>query len=148
MKNDLNREPFNCVHDTRLTFIPCLNKWKPHQHPPAHVLRGLPALHLTLNDMAALIPGLLTKMMYVLTAELQTDRHEGEFGIYRKSSGGNYHISALQVFNGLSFQRLKLFHELDVQKQSVRVTGQCCSVALTDEELDLIDKCFENADCN
>ena len=79
-------------------------------------------------------------MMYVLTVELQSDRLEGEFGIYRQSSWGNYHISALQVFDRLSFQWLKLFHKLDIQKQSVHVTGQCCSVALTDEELDLIDK--------
>ena len=81
------------------------------------------ALHVTLNGLAALIPELLTKMMYVLTTELQSDRLEGEFGIYRQSSGRNYHISALQVFNGLLFERLELFHKLDVQKQSVHVNA-------------------------
>ena len=149
MKNDLNRESFSCVHDTRLTFIQDIEQdmatmFKQMETSSASThtrVMGLTcdtgnALHVTLNGLAALIPELLTKMRYVLTAELQSDRLEGEFGIYRQSSGGNYHISALQVFNGLSFQRLKLFYKLDVQKQSVHVTDQCCTVALTDEELD------------
>ena len=76
------------------------------------------ALHMTLNGLTTLIQKLLSKMSYVLTTELQSDRLEGEFGIYRQLSGGNFHISALQVFNGLSFQRIELFHKLEVEKQS------------------------------
>ena len=84
-------------------------------------------------------------MSYVLTAELQSDRLEGEFGIYRQLSGGNFHISVLQVFNGLSFQRIKLFHKLEVEKQSAHENDQCCTMDITDSELDMIDACFQDA---
>ena len=42
------------------------------------------ALHVTLDGIISLIPILLTKMKYVLTAEFQSDRIEAEFGIYRQ----------------------------------------------------------------
>ena len=36
-------------------------------------------------------------MTYVLTCEFLSDRIEAEFEIWRQLSGGNYHISMLQV---------------------------------------------------
>ena len=53
-------------------------------------------LHVKFNGIC-LIPKLLTKMKYVLIAELQSDRIEGEFGIHRVLSGGNFHIFIQQV---------------------------------------------------
>ena len=53
-------------------------------------------LHVKFNGIC-LIPKLLTKMKYVLIAELQSDRIEGEFGIHRVLKGGNFHIFIQQV---------------------------------------------------
>ena len=89
-------------------------------------------LHVTFNGLAALL-----RCSKVIPLKVTSE--------FIGSQAREIITSALQVFNGLSFQRLKIFQKLDIQKQSVHVTGQCCSVDLTDEELELIDKCFENA---
>ena len=110
MKNDMNREPFKNIDDARLGFMSdmaTMFKQMDTSSASQHTrVMGLTsdtsnALHMTLNGLTTLILKLLSKMSYVLTAELQSDRLEGEFGIYRQLSGGNFHISALQVFNGL-----------------------------------------------
>ena len=154
MKNDMNREPFKNIDDARLGFMSdmaTMFKQMDTSSASQHTrVMGLTsdtsnALHMTLNGLTTLIQKLLSKMSYVLTAELQSDRLEGEFGIYRQLSGGKFHISALQVFNGLSFQRIKLFHKLEVEKQSAHENDQCCTMDITDSELDMIDACFQDA---
>ena len=40
------------------------------------------ALHITLNGILNLIPTLLTKMADILTGEFQSNRLEGEFGVF------------------------------------------------------------------
>ena len=79
--------------------------------------------------------------------KFSSERVEGEFGLYRQSSGGNYLISTEQVFSALQLQRLKLFSKLDVQTEYDDLDNDCCSVDLEDceDDLDLIDKCFEES---
>ena len=62
------------------------------------------ALHVTLVGIAEMIKMLLTSGYdYILTEKFSSDRIEGEFGICRQSSGGNYLISAEQVINSISY---------------------------------------------
>ena len=71
------------------------------------------AFHRTLHAMVYIIKKLLdVGFDYVLPGKIQSDRLEGEFGIYRGSSGGNYFITCEQVVNILSMQRLKLYKKI------------------------------------
>ena len=49
-----------------------------------------------------------------MTGNYQSDRLEGEFGIYRQLNGGNYYMSAEHVQNSktTTFLSVKLFHEV------------------------------------
>ena len=59
--------------------------------------------HITLVGMVELTRELLRLgASYVLLGKLQSDRLEGEFGIYRETSGGDYLISVEQVLSSLS----------------------------------------------
>ena len=61
------------------------------------------AFHQTLHAIVHLIKVLSDSGYdYVIPGKIQSDRLEGEFGIYRGSSGGNYFIS---VVSSLSTQR-------------------------------------------
>ena len=72
------------------------------------------ALHVTLLGIVDVTKTLLRLgFRYVPPGKIQSDRIEGEFGIYRQSAGGNYFISVEQVLSGLSLQRIKLFAKLD-----------------------------------
>ena len=66
------------------------------------------------------------KIPSILPGKLQSDRHEGEFGIYRQSAGGNYLISTDEVLNSLNLQRVKLFHKLDVTPFESPASDECC----------------------
>ena len=118
-----------------------------------HRCRGLTcetsnALHRTLLGIVDLIKTMLYQgYEYVLPGKLSSDRAEGEFGIYRQSGGGNFLISAEQVFSGLQLQRLKLFSKLDIHTEDNDIDNDCCRLDLQDseEDLDLIEKCFEEA---
>ena len=86
-------------------------------------------------------------MKYVLTSEFQSERIAAEFGISRQLSGGNFHISAMQVYNSLNLQKLKLFHKLDVTRDPttcVHAAAECCIAPLTESEVELLNTCFEN----
>lgn len=90
------------------------------------------------------------KYNYVLPGKFSNDRIEGEFGICRQSSGGNYLISAEQVINSLHLQRIKLYAKLDIQaeKNVLNVLkNDCCIVDSIDDETDisLIEQSFEGA---
>ena len=84
---------------------------------------------------------------YVLPGKFSSDRIEGEFGICRQSSGGNYLISAGQVFNSLKLQRIKLFSKLDIETNDDDIVNDCCIFDLQDSEqdLELVESCFEDA---
>ena len=60
-------------------------------------------LHITLNGIIRLIAFLLMKINLALTVGFQSDRFEGEVGLYPQLSRGNYHISVRQVLNSLTF---------------------------------------------
>ena len=77
------------------------------------------ALHQTLVCFVDLIKTLLLThdYKYVLPGKISSDRIEGEFGICRQSSGGNYLMSAEQVINSLQLQRIKLFSKLNIHME-------------------------------
>ena len=81
-----------------------------------------------------------------MPGKIQSDKLEGEFGIYRQSSGGNYTISAEQVVSSLQLQRLKLFSKLEIHMEDSS-ENVCCETGLiySDEDLDLIEICFEES---
>ena len=121
--NDVDRLPFSDPNDERLEFI--LRMATIFKQMDNSVrgqrIRGLTcetsnALHQTLFGIVDLIKTLLSQgHQYVLPGKFSSDRTEGEFGIYRQSSGGNFLIlSAEQVFSGLQLQRIKLFSKLDI----------------------------------
>ena len=77
--------------------------------------------------------------------KFQSDRLEGKFGVIRQMRGGNYLISANQVFCSVSLQQIKLYHKLNLNPEEL-VTNEemCCSGDLDDkdEDLELLDVCF------
>ena len=104
------------------------------------------ALHVTLLGMVDLIKTLLQHgHKYVLPGKIQSDRVEGEFGIYRQNSGGNYFISVDQVISSLSLERIKLFNKLDIAREENR-RGNCCAMdkSTSVDDLFILDECFED----
>ena len=97
------------------------------------------ALHQTRLGIVALIKLKLdVGFSYVFPGKIQSDRLEGEFGIYRQSTGGNYCISTYQVFSGLKLQ-LEMSEKLHVT-----INDECCqSLIENDEDLQILDSCFE-----
>ena len=93
------------------------------------------ALHRTLVGIVELVRLLLSKgYAYVLPGKFSSDRIEDEFGICRQSSGGNYLISAEQVFNSVKLQRIKLFSKLDIETNDDDIVNDCCIFDLQDSE--------------
>ena len=65
-----------------------------------------------------------------------------------KMSGGNYLISAEQVFNSVSLLRIKLYHKLNLNPEELVTNKEmCCSGNLDDkdDDLELLDVCFSEA---
>ena len=111
--NNPDRKEFTDPNDPRLEFlskIATMFKQMDNSVRGKRV-RGLTsetanALHKTLVGFVELVRTLLKKgYYYVLPGKLSSDKIEGEFGICRQSSGGNFMISAEQVFNSLKLQR-------------------------------------------
>ena len=46
---------------------------------------------------------------YIMTCDLNDERLEGEFGIFRSCNGGDYYMSGNQVQNALRLQSIKLY---------------------------------------
>ena len=153
--NDSNREPFRSLEDERLKFIDDMTEQFKKMDASLSKYKGRVmcltvdtsnALHLILKGIVALIKLLLTKgFTYVLPGIFQSDRLEGEFGIYRHSAGGNYYISVQQVINGLSLQKLKLFDKLEVESKNDHVNDECCTSRLNEHEIEMLDACFDNS---
>ena len=79
---------------------------------------------------------------------MSSDRLEGEFGVIRQLSGGNYYDLVEQVLSSLSLRRLKFYHDLELHSASDMMSTDrvcCMNVQDKDEDLELIDECFERA---
>ena len=74
----------------------------------------------------------------------QSDRLEGEFGVFRQLNGGNYYMLADRVCTALKFQRIKLFTKIDVMNHVWHAESNCCTKPLSDEELEALNDCFES----
>ena len=143
--NDSEREKVTDPNDPRLDFLlKMATMFKEMDNSVrGQRVKGLTnetanALHVTLVGIVDLAKLLLSSgHEYVLPGKFSSDRIEGEFGICRQSSGGNYLISAEQIINSIKFQRIKLFSKLDIQVEDDDVTNDCCSFHLKDSEQDL-----------
>ena len=63
---------------------------------------------VTLEELSALIKLLLIKgFKYVLPSTCQSERFDGEFGVYSQSAGGGYYISLQQIMNSLFGKNMK-----------------------------------------
>ena len=73
------------------------------------------ALSMSIKGLVSLA-GLLLQhgLKYVMFHHFQSDRLEGEFGVFRQLNGGNYYMSADHICNALKLQRIKLFSRIDV----------------------------------
>ena len=150
--NDPDREKFTDPNDPRLNFLLKMATMfkKMDCSLRGQRSRGLTsetadALHRTLHGIVEIIRTLLRNgQAYVLPGKFTSDRIEGEFGICRQGSGGNYLIGAAQVINSIKLQRLKLYAKLDIQNNEDDVKDDCCLYELHDSEgdLELIESCF------
>ena len=107
------------------------------------------AWHVSLHGMIGLIKNLLKiGVKYVCPGRIQSDRLEGEFGVIRQLSGGNYLISVEQVLSSLTLRRLKLYHKLDIDPSLLSSSENvCCKGNLEDKDhdLELVDNSFSLA---
>ena len=145
--NDVDRLPFSDPNDERLDFILKMATIFKQMDNSVRGARSN-ALHQTLVGIVDLIETLLSLgHQYALPGKFSSDRTEGEFGIYRQSSGRNFLISAEQVFSGLQLQRIKLFSKLDIHVEGENIVNDCCKNELKDseEDLNLVEQCFEEA---
>ena len=102
------------------------------------------ALSVTLRGVVEVSKTLLQKGVdYVMPGDLNDERLEGEFGIFRGLHGGNMYMSGDQVQNALKVQRIKLFSLLVADIFLEHTESDCCKRLLSDEELILLDGCFE-----
>ena len=98
------------------------------------------ALITTLNGLSELAANLLEdkSFKYILLGLFQSDRLEGEFGVYRQMSGGCYHISVDQILCSTKLRRLKLYNDLECDISSLHLSHDddiCCSSTFEDDEL-------------
>ena len=61
-------------------------------------------------------------------------------------SGGNYYISYEQILSSIKLRRLKPFTLLEIPYTNAHENADCCEYDLTDDELILLDRCFELSD--
>lgn len=78
-----------------------------------------------------------------MLGEFQSDRIEGEFGIYQQAAVRNYFTSTDQVLNGLHLQSLKLFKILSFESINEHVKNTCCKGGLIEHKFMFIEKYFD-----
>ena len=102
------------------------------------------ALSMSIKGLVSLA-GLLLQhgLKYVMFRHFQSDRLEGEFGVFRQLNGGNYYMSADHVCNALKLQRIKLFSRIDVFDIAWHTESNCCSTPLSEEGLESLNDCFQ-----
>ena len=150
------REPFTSPDDTRFVFLESIKTMLGNMNtaltPNSHRIMCLTeetsqGWVITITGLIQTINVLLEKnFSYVLAGEFQSDPIEGEFGTFRQLAGGNYNISHAEILNGLSLRRLKLFQLLDVEQSFEHSLSLCCSVGLSEEELEIVDDCISDPD--
>ena len=107
--------------------------------------------HAFLQTLAGLI-ALTTDLLlihgfpYVFLGQFQSDKLEGEFGVYRQSSGGCYFISVEQLLCSARFRRMQLYSRLCELDASSHVPASCFATCLSDDEVAFLDYCPEAAD--
>ena len=149
LKDD-DRMPQDQQLDFLLEIAHCFNGLKSSY---THRVRKLTsdtreALYLTINGIVIMSRMFLNEnnFSYVLLGHFQSDIIEGEFGVFRQSSGGNYYISYEQVLSSLTLRRLKLFDHLNLPYSNEHKKDSCCLRDLNDDEIELLDSCFEITD--
>ena len=152
--NDPDRYTISDTNDTRLQYLidiaDAFAEMNPRTLPNGIRVKMLTvdtseALSMTLRGIVSITRVILGQnlLSFVMLGQFQSDRIEGEFGIYRQSAGGNYHISFDQVLNGLRLQRLKLFKKLNFEPSSIHNQNECCIAEFTENEFECFDECFE-----
>ena len=155
--NGKDREPIKIVTDDRLIFLQQMANAFLEINTSSSQYKSCvkcltvdtsEALHLTLIGLIDMVKILLVnkKIAYVLLGEFQSDWLEGEFGIMRQMSGGNYYISYEQILSSVKLRRLKLFTQLEVPYNNTHEDDICCETELNDHEVDFMDNCFEMVD--
>ena len=152
--NDPDRKPYNDKDDERLEYIEKVATTFKLMDCSIRGSRkhGLTTetsnvLHQTLTGLVSLVRCLIDAgFKYVLTGKIQSDQLEGEFGVYRQSSGENFRISTYQVYNGLKLQRIKLFNQLELSDklQSSGISECCKGVVHSEDDQEIIDSMFSN----
>ena len=153
--NNSDKYPIETCDDDRLKYLLKMGtslKLMDNSKRGARV-RGLTgdtanAWHVTLNALVSLTKLLLGRgFRYICLGKIQSDHLEGEFGVIRGLSGGNYHISCEQVISSLSLRRMKLYHKLELGEVESITETYCCTQSLEDrdEDIDLLDSCFAMA---
>ena len=138
--NDTDRRVIRDVEDDRFPYLESMagmfEKMDPaNSQYPGRVMclttQTSKALSLTLRGVVAVSKTLLNNGVdYVMTGDLNDERLEGEFGIFRGSSGGDYYMSGDQIENALKLQRIKLFSSLEGE---IHTENECCTRVLSDE---------------
>ena len=121
--NDPDRRVIRDIDDDRFPFLENMACMVEKMDPassryPGRIMclasQTSQALSVTLRGIIEVSKTLLRKRIdYVMTGDLNDERLEGEFGIFRGCNGGDYYMSGDQVQNALKLQRLKLFSRLE-----------------------------------
>ena len=154
--NNLDKFPIGNTEDERLNYLlrmstslKLMDASKRGQRINCLTNDTSNAWHMTLLSLIDIVKSLLgLGVKYVCMGKLQSDRLEGEFGVIRQLSGGNYWISVEQVVSSLALRRLKMYASLEIDEvESVAENTQCCAGSFDDrdEDLDSLDSCFENS---
>ena len=146
--NDPARRVIRQTNDDRFTFLEdmaCMfEKMDPASKYTGRVKcltsQTSKALSVTLRGVVEVSKTLLQKGVdYVMTGDLNDERLEGEFGIFRGLNSGDMFMSGDQVQNALKLQRIKLFSLLEGDIFLEHTESDCCKRLLSDEELILLD---------
>ncbi|XP_047140823.1 uncharacterized protein LOC124815934 [Hydra vulgaris] len=156
--NDPNRASYKNVNEKRLqeilTFAEAVAKmpggkgWKRNKSFTSET-------KISLSNMLYGIVDLIRKLLnenhhYILPGIFQTDRLEGELGIYRQLCGGSYHVSVEEVKNSFRLQRLKLFSKLDAMgvpiSQCSIIQSECCQLDLNEDDISYLDTSVSSID--
>ena len=105
------------------------------------------ALVQTMQGLTSICAHLLTRagFQYVLLRELQSDRIEGEFSVYRQSTDANAFVTSGDVFTA-SKKRLARYAASYLETLEVTVETMahaCVTTAIDAEEAAFIEDCIE-----
>ena len=142
--NDEDRLPVSGINYPRLSFLTEIGDcFKSMESKYTDRVRSLTddtrtVLHLTLHGLVNMAKMFLIakKFKYDLFGKFQSDPIEGEFGVYRQVSGGNYHICYENILSSLTLRRIKLFDKLKMPYSNKHFKGKCCDADLNEREIE------------